>query len=88
MFNNTAAKICSYLKSKTILLYHCLAGTSLMVDSNNHQILLNPYLCHITSFLFGLEGVGRGSMGCGAQGLPLLFPNGLHGEHCGNNEFH
>ena len=84
-----AAKNSSYLNSKTILMYHCLAGTILMADTIDHQILLNPYLCHITSFLFlSLEGVGRGSMGSGAQGLPLLFPNGLHGEHGGDTEFH
>ena len=52
MFNNVAAKNSNYLNSKTILMYHCLAGTMLMADAIGHAFLLNSYLCHITSFLF------------------------------------
>ena len=65
-------------------MYHCLVGTSLMVDSNNHQILLNPYLCHITSFLFWF-GESEEEDGRRSWGLPLLF-HLLHGEHGGNTE--
>ena len=67
-------------------MYHCLAGTSLMVDSNNHQILLNPYLCHITSFLFWFGGSRKRKHGRRSTGASSSFSRLLHGEHGGNTE--
>jgi len=73
ILNSMAAKNSSYLNSKTILLYHCLAGTILMADTIDHQILLNPYLCHITSFLFWFGGSRKRKHGQRRTGASSSF---------------